>query len=480
MYYESKSFIKGQWVSASNGETFSVINPANQKEIAKVADLSGNDCEAAIDAADKAFPAWAKLTAKTRSMILRRWYYLISENADALAHLITTEMGKPLAEAHSEVKYGAGFVDWFAEEGRRIYGEIIPPHLSDKRILTIKQPVGVVAAVTPWNFPLAMVTRKVSPALAAGCTVVIKPSEETPLTALAVCALAKDAGIPDGVLNCVTSLNGSKIGSVLTSDTRVKKVTFTGSTAVGKVLYRQCAATVKKISLELGGNAPFIVFDDANLEAAIDGLLQSKFRNAGQTCVCANRILVQSDIHDQFVRVFASRVSALSVAEGTVEGSEIGPLINENGVKKVQTHINDAVAKGASLIIGGKPHKAGPLFFSPTILTDVTMSMQMASEETFGPVAPIYRFDHEQDAIDLANSTEYGLAAYFYTNDLSRTFRIFEALDYGMIGVNSGIISTEVAPFGGFKESGIGREGGPHGIEEFLEVKYGCLEIQNN
>jgi len=476
--YQPLSFVNGQWVGATSGATFEVVNPATGQVVESVADLSAADCVKAVDAAEAAFPAWAGLTAKERSAILRRWFNLMTEHTEELAQLITEEMGKPLAEARGEVAYGASFIDWFAEEGRRIYGDVIAPHMTDKRILAIKQPVGVVAAITPWNFPLAMITRKVSPAIAAGCTVVIKPSEDTPLTALAVCELARRAGIPDGVINCVTGMAAPAIGQVLTDDSRVRKVTFTGSTQVGKILYRQCADSVKKISLELGGNAPFIVFDDADLDAAVDGAMLCKFRNAGQTCVCANRILVQSGIHDRFVEAFAKRVKAMKVADGKTEGSDVGPLINADGKAKVEAHVEDALSKGATAICGGESHEAGPLFYSPTVLVGVTKDMLMASEETFGPVAPIYRFDHEAEAIALANDTQYGLAAYFYTEDLSRTFRVYEALDYGIIGVNTGIISTEVAPFGGVKESGLGREGGPHGIDEFLETKYGCIGIK--
>ena len=476
--YQPLSFVNGQWVGATSGAMFEVVNPATGQVVESVADLSAADCVKAIDAAEAAFPAWAGLTAKERSAILRRWFNLMTEHTEELAHLITEEMGKPLAEARGEVAYGASFIDWFAEEGRRIYGDVIAPHMTDKRILAIKQPVGVVAAITPWNFPLAMITRKVSPAIAAGCTVVIKPSEDTPLTALAVCELARQAGIPDGVINCVTGMDAPAIGQVLTGDSRVRKVTFTGSTQVGKILYRQCADSVKKISLELGGNAPFIVFDDADLDAAVDGAMLCKFRNAGQTCVCANRILVQSGIHDRFVEAFAKRVKAMKVADGKTEGSDVGPLINADGKAKVEAHVEDALSKGATAICGGESHEAGPLFYSPTVLVGVTKDMLMASEETFGPVAPIYRFDQEAEAIALANDTQYGLAAYFYTEDLSRTFRVYEALDYGIIGVNTGIISTEVAPFGGVKESGLGREGGPHGIDEFLETKYGCIGIK--
>jgi succinate-semialdehyde dehydrogenase/glutarate-semialdehyde dehydrogenase len=475
--YEPKSFISGQWVGASQGKTFDVINPATEQLISKVADLSAADCLAAVDSAEQSFQSWAGLTAKARANILRKWFVLIIEHTEQLANLITEEMGKPLVESRGEVAYGASFVEWFAEEGKRIYGEVIPSHMVDKRILTIRQPVGIVVAITPWNFPLAMITRKVSPALAAGCTVVIKPSEDTPLTALAVCQLAKAAGIPDGVLNCVTGLDSPGIGKALIGDRRVRKVTFTGSTEVGKVLYRQCAESVKKISLELGGNAPFIVFDDADLDAAVDGAMLCKFRNAGQTCVCANRIFVQSGIHDAFVNAFSERVASMKVANGFTDGAEIGPLINADGKAKVEAHVTDALQKGASLVCGGEPHPEGPLFYSPTVLTGVTANMRMANEETFGPVAPIYHFNEETEVIRLANDTQYGLAAYFYTKDLSRTFRVYEALEYGIIGINTGIISTEVAPFGGVKESGLGREGGPHGIDEFLETKYGCIGI---
>ena len=475
--YEPKSFISGQWVGASQGKTFDVINPATEQLISKVADLSAADCLAAVDSAEQSFQSWAGLTAKARANILRKWFVLIIEHTEQLANLITEEMGKPLVESRGEVAYGASFVEWFAEEGKRIYGEVIPSHMVDKRILTIRQPVGIVVAITPWNFPLAMITRKVSPALAAGCTVVIKPSEDTPLTALAVCQLAKAAGIPDGVLNCVTGLDSPGIGKALIGDRRVRKVTFTGSTEVGKVLYRQCAESVKKISLELGGNAPFIVFDDADLDAAVDGAMLCKFRNAGQTCVCANRIFVQSGIHDAFVNAFSERVASMKVANGFTDGAEIGPLINADGKAKVEAHVTDALQKGASLVCGGESHPEGPLFYSPTVLTGVTANMRMANEETFGPVAPIYHFNEETEVIRLANDTQYGLAAYFYTKDLSRTFRVYEALEYGIIGINTGIISTEVAPFGGVKESGLGREGGPHGIDEFLETKYGCIGI---
>lgn len=469
--------IDGAFVPSQSGRTFAVTNPATQAEIARVADLDEADVGLAIDAAAAAFGHWSTQTAKSRAQILKRWFAAIEANADALAELITQEMGKPLAEARAEVSYGASFVDWFAEEGRRTYGEIIPPHMADKRVLTIKQPVGVVAAITPWNFPLAMITRKVSPALAAGCTVVVKPSEETPLTALALCQLALDAGLPAGVLNCVTALDAARVGAVLTSDPRIRKVTFTGSTQVGKLLYRQCADSVKKLSLELGGNAPFIVFDDADLQQAVDGAMLCKFRNAGQTCVCANRILVQDGIHDAFVAALIERVRQLHVGPGDVPGTDIGPLINRDGLMKVEAHVSDALAQGAVLQCGGAVVDDVGLFYQPTVLTGVRPSMRMACEETFGPVAPVYRFTEEAEVIAMANDTPYGLAAYLYTRDLSRTFRVYEALEYGIVGINTGIISTEVAPFGGVKESGLGREGGPHGIDEFMEVKYGCIGI---
>jgi len=402
---------------------------------------------------------------------------LILQDQDVLAALITLEMGKPLAESRGEVAYGASFVEWFAEEAKRVYGQTIPSHQPSQRILVTKQPVGVVVAITPWNFPLAMITRKVSPALAAGCTVVVKPSEDTPLTALKLAQLALDAGFPPGVLNIVTGVDAPGIGHALIADTRVRKVTFTGSTAVGKILYQLSAATVKKLSLELGGNAPFIVMNDADVEAAVDGAMLSKFRNAGQTCVCANRIFVQERVYSDFVARFSARVRALTVGAGDQPGVEIGPLINADGLAKVEAHLADAVARGAQIEVGGMRHSAGPLFFTPTVVSGVTPQMRMASEETFGPVAPIYRFATESEALALANDTPYGLAAYCYTRDLGRAFRMYEGLEYGIVGINTGIISTEVAPFGGVKESGLGREGGPHGIDEFLEVKYGCFDL---
>jgi succinate-semialdehyde dehydrogenase/glutarate-semialdehyde dehydrogenase len=473
----TKALIDGSWIAASSGAEFAVCNPASGASIAQVADLSAADAVRAVDAAHRAQPEWAKLSARDRAGMLKRWHQGILNAQDALAALITLEMGKPLTESRGEVAYGASFVEWFAEEAKRVYGQTIPAHQPSQRILVTKQPVGVVVAITPWNFPLAMITRKVSPALAAGCTVVVKPSEDTPLTALKLGQLALDAGFPPGVLNIVTGLDAPGIGQALIADTRVRKVTFTGSTAVGKILYRLSAATVKKLSLELGGNAPFIVMDDADIDAAVDGAMLSKFRNAGQTCVCANRILVQERVYAEFVARFTARVQALRVGAGDQPGVEIGPLINADGLAKVEAHLSDAIARGAQIEVGGERHPAGPLFFTPTVVSGVTPQMQMASEETFGPIAPIYRFTTESEALSLANDTPFGLAAYCYTRDLGRAFRMYEGLEYGIVGMNTGIISTEVAPFGGVKESGLGREGGPHGIDEFLEVKYGCFDL---
>ena len=477
MIEHTNACINGIWVAASSGATFAVENPATGQTIAQVADLSATDALSAVDAAYTAQSGWAKRTAKERAAVLRRWHQLILSEQEALAQLITLEMGKPLAESRGEVNYGASFVEWFAEEAKRIYGQTIAAHQPTQRLLVTKQPVGVVVAITPWNFPLAMITRKVSPALAAGCSVVIKPSEETPLTALKLAHLAIEAGFPAGVLNVVTGLDAPAIGEALIADSRVRKVTFTGSTAVGKRLYAQSAATVKKLSLELGGNAPFIVMDDADIDAAVEGAMLCKFRNAGQTCVCANRIFVQAGIYADFVSRFSARVAALQVGDGAHAGVEIGPLINRDGLAKVEAHLADAVAQGARVEVGGTRHSAGALFFTPTVVSGVTPQMRMAQEETFGPVAPIYCFNTESEVLALANATPYGLAAYCYTRNLGRAFRMYEGLEYGIVGMNTGIISTEVAPFGGVKESGLGREGGPHGIDEFLEVKYGCFDL---
>jgi succinate-semialdehyde dehydrogenase/glutarate-semialdehyde dehydrogenase len=436
--------------------------------------MGAGETRRAIAAANRAWPEWRARTGKERAVILRRWYELIMANQEDLARLMTAEQGKPLAEARGEVSYGAAFVEWFAEEAKRIYGDTIPQHQADKRLVVTKEPVGVVASITPWNFPIAMITRKCAPALAAGCTVVAKPAAMTPFCALALAELGERAGIPAGVFNVVTG-SASAIGGEMTSNPIVRKLTFTGSTEIGKTLMQQCAGTVKKISLELGGNAPFIVFDDADLDAAVDGAIASKYRNTGQTCVCANRILVQNGVYDAFTARLAQAVSGLKVADGFTEGAQLGPLINIEAVEKVEAHIADATSKGARIVIGGQRHPLGGNFFAPTILADVTPDMVVSREETFGPVAPLYRFETDADAIRLANDTEFGLASYFYSRDIGRIWRAAEALEYGIVGINTGLISTEVAPFGGMKESGIGREGSKYGIEEFLEIKYLCL-----
>jgi succinate-semialdehyde dehydrogenase / glutarate-semialdehyde dehydrogenase len=448
-----------------------VSNPANGKPLAKVPDLGQAETRAAIEAAAKAFPAWSAKLAKERGDLLRRWYELQVGHGEDLAMIMTSEQGKPLAEARAEVEYAAAFTQFFAEEAKRVYGEIIPSHRSSGRILVMKQPVGVVGAITPWNFPVAMITRKIAPALAAGCTVVVKPAPETPLSALALAELALRAGLPDGVLNVVTG-EAEAIGAELTANPLVRMITFTGSTEVGKLLMAQSAPTVKKLSLELGGNAPFIVFDDADLEAAVAGALASKYRNSGQTCVCANRILVQEGIYDDFADALAREVAKLKLGEGTEPEVTQGPLINAAALAKVEAHVADALANGARVMVGGKRHALGGTFYEPTVLAGVTAKMRIAQEETFGPVAPLFRFRYEAEAVELANDTPYGLAAYFYTRDHARAWRVAEALEYGVVGVNAGIISTELAPFGGVKESGLGREGSHHGIEEFVELKY--------
>lgn len=472
----STSFIDGKWVAADDASRLAVRNPANGEIIAEVANCGAAETTRAIAAADAAWPAWRTLTAKQRAQLLRRWFDLILQNTEDLAQLITAEGGKPLAEARGEVAYGASFVEWFAEEGKRAYGETIPATVADKRLLVIKQPIGVCAAITPWNFPLAMITRKVAPALAAGCTVVIKPAEQTPLTALALAVLAEEAGLPPGVFNVITG-DPVAIGGQLTASPIVRKLSFTGSTEVGRLLMAQCAATVKKVSFELGGNAPFIVFDDADLNAAVDGALIAKYRNAGQTCVCANRFLIQSGIYDAFAERFAARVRDMKVGPGTEDGVLQGPLIDAAALVKVESHVADAVALGARLLCGGSRHDQGGNFFQPTVLADVTPAMRVAREETFGPVAPLFRFETEADAVAMANDTEFGLAAYFYTRSLARSWRVGEALEYGMVGVNTGLISNEVAPFGGIKQSGIGREGSKYGIDDYLEIKYLCFDI---
>lgn len=473
----SDGYINGKWVPAKGDARFAVTNPATGEVIVTVANMGSTETASAIDAARDALPAWRKKTAKDRAVILRRWFDLIMANVDDLALLMTTEQGKPLAEARGEVSYGASFVEWFAEEGKRTYGDVIPTFAADKRILVTKEPIGVCAAITPWNFPIAMITRKLAPAFAAGCTAVCKPAEATPLSALALAALAEEAGFPPGVFNVVTGDidKAPEIGLTLCESPVVRKVSFTGSTEVGRILLRQCADTVKKLSLELGGNAPFIVFDDADVDAAVDGAIVSKYRNAGQTCVCANRIYVQDAVYDRFAARLAERVADLAVGEGTEDGVSIGPLIEPAAVDKVKRHVADALAKGAQLALGGKPHARGGLYFEPTILTNVTQDMLVAREETFGPVAPLFRFHTEDEAISMANSTEFGLAAYFYARDMGRVFRVAEALESGMVCVNSGALSTEVAPFGGVKQSGLGREGSRYGIDEYLEIKYLCL-----
>jgi succinate-semialdehyde dehydrogenase/glutarate-semialdehyde dehydrogenase len=472
-----KGYIDGKWVDADAGGSFAVTDPATGEKIVEVTDMGAAETRRAIDAAQRALPAWRAKPAKERAAVLRKWYDLILAHADDLALLMTTEQGKPLAEARGEVIYGASFVEWFAEEGRRAYGDVIPTIAPDRRLLAIKQPIGVCAAITPWNFPIAMITRKVAPAFAAGCTVVAKPAEATPLSALALMELAEQAGFPPGVFNVIVG-NGDKspeIGLEMCTNPVVRKVSFTGSTEVGRILLRQCADTVKKLSLELGGNAPFIVFDDADLDAAVEGALASKYRNAGQTCVCANRLYVQDGVYDAFAKKLAARVAQFKVGAGTEEGVTIGPLIEPAAIAKVEEHVADALAKGAKLALGGKRHARGGLFFEPTILTDVTPQMRVAREETFGPVAPLFRFRTDDEAIAMANDTEFGLAAYFYSRDIGRIFRAAEGIESGMIGVNTGLISTAEAPFGGVKQSGLGREGSKYGIDEYLEVKYLCL-----
>jgi succinate-semialdehyde dehydrogenase/glutarate-semialdehyde dehydrogenase len=472
-------FVDGQWIAADGGRVVVVTDPADGRLLAQVPDCGAAETQRAIAAADAAWPAWRAKTAKERAALLRRWYDLIVAAADDLAQMITAECGKPLGEAKGEVAYGAAFVEWFAEEGKRAYGESIPTTAGDKRLLTIRQPVGVCAAITPWNFPLAMITRKVAPALAAGCTAIVKPAEQTPLTALALAELASRAGIPAGVFNVLTGSAQSAIaiGGVLTASPVVRKLSFTGSTEVGRLLMAQCAPTIKKLSLELGGNAPFIVFDDADVDAAVEGALIAKYRNTGQTCVCANRFLVQNGIYDTFAEKLSARVAQLKVGSGFEEGVMQGPLIEASAVDKVEAHVADAVAHGARILTGGKRHARGGSFFEPTVLADVTTDMRVAREETFGPVAPLFRFADEAEAVEMANATEYGLAAYFYSRDVARCFRVGEALEYGMIGINTGLISNEVAPFGGVKQSGIGREGSKHGLDEYLEIKYLCFSI---
>jgi len=472
--FRQHCYIDGEWVDAISRATIPVTNPATGETLGSVPRMGAEETRRAIEAADRALPAWRARTAKDRAQILRRWFDLMMANQEDLATLMTAEQGKPLAEAKGEIAYAASFIEWFGEEGKRIYGDTIPSHGTDKRIVVIKEPIGVCAAITPWNFPAAMITRKCGPALAAGCTMVLKPATATPYSALALCELAERAGVPKGVFSCVTG-GAKEIGGEMTSNPTVRKLTFTGSTEIGKLLMEQCAGTVKKMSLELGGNAPFIVFDDADIEMAVRGAIASKYRNAGQTCVCANRILVQDGVYDAFTQRLAETAGAMKVAQGFEAGAVIGPLIDMKAIEKVESHIADAVQKGAKIVIGGKRHALGGSFFEPTVLTGVTTDMLITREETFGPVAPLYRFKTEAEAIKMANDTEFGLAAYFYSRDIGRIWRVAEALEYGIVGINEGIISTEIAPFGGMKESGIGREGSHYGIEEFLEVKYLCL-----
>ncbi|MFB2638608.1 NADP-dependent succinate-semialdehyde dehydrogenase [Shewanella bicestrii] len=469
-------YINGQWCDAQSKETVAIANPATGAVIASVPVMGQAETQAAIAAAEAALPAWRALTAKERGAKLRRWFELLNENSDDLALMMTTEQGKPLAEAKGEVTYAASFIEWFAEEAKRVYGDTIPGHQGDKRIMVIKQPVGVTAAITPWNFPAAMITRKAAPALAAGCTMVVKPAPQTPFTALALAVLAERAGIPAGVFSVITG-DAIGIGNEMCSNPVVRKLSFTGSTQVGIKLMEQCAPTLKKLSLELGGNAPFIVFDDANIDAAVEGAMIAKYRNAGQTCVCANRIYVQAGVYDEFARKLSIAVGKLKVGEGITEGVTTGPLINRAAVEKVQSHLEDALSKGASVVAGGKPHSLGGNFFEPTVLTHVDSSMRVAREETFGPLAPLFKFTDVDDVIKQANDTEFGLAAYFYGRDISLVWKVAEALEYGMVGVNTGLISTEVAPFGGMKSSGLGREGSKYGIEEYLEIKYICMSV---
>jgi succinate-semialdehyde dehydrogenase/glutarate-semialdehyde dehydrogenase len=472
--FRQKCFVDGRWIHSENKKTIEVTNPADGKILGRVPNCGKVETRRAIVSASKAWPAWRGMTPKDRGDIMWRWAELIRENKEDLSVLMTLEQGKPITESRSEIDYGNSFVEWFAEEGRRIYGDVIAPNKAGQHLIVIKQSLGVVGAITPWNFPVAMITRKISPALAAGCTVVLKPASETPFCALALAALAEKAGFPTGVINVLTG-DASAIGSELTSNPLVRKISFTGSTKIGKLLMSQAASTIKKLSLELGGNAPFIVFDDANLDAAVEGAIASKFRNTGQTCVCANRILVQDSVYDEFAKKLTVAVKKLKVGMGLSETVKLGPLINEKALEKVKAHVADAVKKGAKIILGGKQNKLGGLFYDPTILTNATSSMLLAKEETFGPVAALFRFKNEKEAIAMSNNTEFGLASYFYSENIHRIWRVSEALEYGIVGINEGIISTEVAPFGGIKESGMGREGSKYGLEDYIEVKYLCM-----
>lgn len=474
--FRQQCFIGGQWLDADNQQTIEVINPATDEVIGTVPKMGARETKKAIEIAQAAQIAWREKTAKERSKILRRWYELMEENKDDLALILTLEQGKPLAEAKGEIQYGASYLEWFAEEAKRVYGDVIPGHMADKRVTVIKQPIGVTAAVTPWNFPNAMITRKAGPALAVGCSMVLKPASMTPYSALALGVLAEEAGVPAGVLNIITG-SSKAIGGELTSNPIVRKLTFTGSTEIGAELIQESAGTVKKLSMELGGNAPFIVFEDADLDAAVEGAMMSKYRNAGQTCVCANRFYVHDSIYDQFIEKFKQAVSNLKIGNGLNAGVTVGPLIDHKALEKVKEHIDDAVCKGAKIIAGGKAIKG--CFFEPTILANVPVNALVSKEETFGPLAPVFRFKTEKEVIHLANDTEFGLASYFYTNDVSRVTRVSEALEYGIVGINTGLISNEMAPFGGIKASGLGREGSKYGIEDYLEIKYLCLSIHS-
>jgi succinate-semialdehyde dehydrogenase / glutarate-semialdehyde dehydrogenase len=474
--FRQMAYISGEWRGAASTETFEVRDPATGARVGSVPLMGAGETREAIEAASGAWPAWRSKTAKERAAILRRWFDLMVQHANDLALILSTEQGKPLTEAKGEIAYAASFLEWFAEEGKRVYGDTIPTPASDKRIVVVKEPIGVCAAITPWNFPAAMITRKVGPALAAGCTIVVKPAEATPFSALALAVLAERAGVPAGVFNVVTG-DPKAIGAELTSNPIVRKLSFTGSTQVGRLLMSQCAPTVKKVSLELGGNAPFIVFDDADLDAAVQGAIASKYRNSGQTCVCTNRFYVHEAVYDQFAEKLAAAVGRLKVGRGTEAGVEQGPLINEAAVHKVEAHIADALAKGASVATGGKRHALGHGFFEPTVLRDVTPAMKVAKEETFGPLAPLFRFKSDDEVIQLANDTEFGLAAYFYSRDIGRVWKVAEALEYGMVGVNTGLISNEVAPFGGVKQSGMGREGSHYGIDDYVVIKYLCMAV---
>ncbi|SEH78898.1 succinate-semialdehyde dehydrogenase / glutarate-semialdehyde dehydrogenase [Rhizobium tibeticum] len=474
-FLRDAGYINGSWTAGGATKTFDVLNPATGEVLASLPDMGAAETREAIDAAYAAQPAWAARPAKERAGILRKWFDLMVAHADELAAILTAEMGKPFAEARGEILYAAAYVEWYAEEAKRIYGETIPAPSNDKRMIVIKQPVGVVGTITPWNFPAAMITRKIAPALAVGCAVVAKPAEQTPLSALALAVLAEQAGIPAGVFNVIVGDDGPAIGKELCGNEKVRKISFTGSTEVGRILMRQCADQIKKISLELGGNAPFIVFDDADLDAAVEGALASKYRNAGQTCVCANRLYVQSGVYDAFAAKLAAKVETMAVGDGFKAGVAIGPLIDEQGLAKVESHVADAVSKGARILTGGKRVEGAGTFFTPTVLTGVTREMKVAREETFGPVAPLFRFDTVEDVIAQANDTEFGLAAYFFAGDLKKVWRVAEALEYGMVGINTGLMSTETAPFGGIKQSGLGREGSRHGAEDYLEMKYLCM-----